>query len=123
MADNEDGKPEGEDSDDEFKQDDEGIDPDEIIVREIDMDQYLKGDRIDKIGLDEQLGEDERFELKKRDKLGNDDDDEDDDGDGGNAGAKDSNNFFAQQRAARKKAEMSRKDKHLLPTKFKSEFN
>ena len=114
MDDNE--KKDGESIDDEFQQDDEEINPNEIIIRELNMDQYLKGDRIDQIGLKMQLGEDTQEELKVReniDDVGGDGDDEE-----ALAKAAASGDFFAKQKAARLKAEKSREDKHLLPQKF-----
>ena len=48
-------KKEGDSVDDEYAQDGEVIDPSEIIVRHDEMDQYLKGDRIDNVGKTENL--------------------------------------------------------------------
>lgn len=111
----------GDESDDEYKQDSEAIDPEEIIVREANLDQYLKGDRIDIVGQKLQLGEDTLNELANRAHIDSEPDIGDDEDAIIAAGGENTNNFFAQQRAARIKAMKSREDKHLLPKKIKNE--
>ena len=57
------------------------IDPDEIIVQKANLDQYLKGNRIDQIGRSTQLGEDTQKELNMRAEIDDEGDHDPDDDD------------------------------------------
>ena len=91
MADDGADKKDGDSSDDEYRQDSEAIDPSQIIVMHDEMDQYLKGDRIDNVGRDINLGKKEQDDLHMRvDIEGEDNDNDNSDDDGANP-----KNFFA----------------------------
>ena len=79
-------------SDDEYKQDEDIIDPDEIIVKHNDLAQVLKGYRIENVGQEAALGIEYQTALEQRRNI---DDPPDEDDDDATAAPEQANNFFA----------------------------
>jgi len=117
LGDDDGGKGEGNSSEEEYKADEDFINADEIIVKHQDLDQVLKGYRIEQIGEVDALGKEKQDSLEHRVDIDEEDEeDEDNTGAGGDAKPQ---NFFAKQRAEMQRQENLRDDKHLLPATFK----
>ena len=82
-------------SDEEYKADEDFINAEDIIVRHGDLDQVLKGYRVELIGEVDALGIDKQESLDKRVNI-DEEDSEDEDGAGDKG---EPTNFFAKQRA------------------------
>lgn len=112
---NEDDAGKGENSsDEEFKADEDFINADDIIVKHEQLEQVLKGYRVELIGGEDALGIDKQNSLERRVDI----DEEDSDEDGAAAEGKPVN-FFAKQKAEMQRQENLRDDKHLLPATIK----
>lgn len=96
--------------DDEQKSDSVSYEDIERVVNYSDMSQDFKGENINFIGQIESLGVKTKNQLKDLDYA---------DLDGGEGEAKPKNKFLQKQEDDRKKAELMRQDKHLLPQEFK----
>ena len=108
-----------EDEDDEEKEEDSDDKSDsdfqeniEKIINYSDMDQSFKGDDINNIGQIKALGKETAGDLRK---LNYDDEDQKPGAGGGGGGEKKVNKFFQKQEENRKRDELMRPDKHLLP--------
>ncbi len=91
---------------DEMKDLDDIIDVDDILIFPDQLEQRLRGNRIDNVGVMQGLGKEMQYEMVKRAEAKKDQGEAD---------------FFAKQDAALKKEQASREDAHRLPQKFKPE--
>lgn len=105
----EDGKDKGNSSEEEYKADVDFIENDEIIVKHGDLDQVLKGYRVELVGQQDALGRDLKEDLENRVDI--EDREPEDDG----TGEPKAVNFFKAQREKMELEEGARDDKHLLP--------
>ena len=103
-------------SEEEYKADEDFIDPDDIIIKTNDLEQVLKGYRVEQVGSVNALGHKYQLDLEIREDI--DRSDSEDENADSTAPVEKKNNFFAIQRAEMVKNDNMRDDKHLLPKPF-----